>query len=184
MIVDAQPQNHILHTATNGVFLYSCGESSVIGREGNNTLPKPISNFQQKEQPSKLHPSTPHLNPAGYPIISISLGSAHSVIVSKSGKVYTWGMGTSGRLGHNSSKKIKYPTVVETLAKSKVVGKEASCGYFHTIVKDNKGLLYSVGRGYKGFLGHNNQNNCSTFKVIQCLQNIKIKQVCAAIALS
>jgi RCC1 and BTB domain-containing protein len=34
-------------------------------------------------------------------MIDISCGSSHSLAIDKAGKIYSWGNGQGGRLGHN-----------------------------------------------------------------------------------
>lgn len=96
--------------------------------------------------------------------------------------MYTWGLNASGRLGHGDDLKRSQPTAVVSLAKDGVEIVQVSCGFFHTALISRDSVLYTCGRGYKGFLGNNRQGNQSTFKPVLPLQEkgIKVIQVCAA----
>eukprot|EP01117_Protostelium_nocturnum_P008232 TRINITY_DN2938_c0_g1_i1.p1 TRINITY_DN2938_c0_g1~~TRINITY_DN2938_c0_g1_i1.p1 ORF type:complete len:804 (+),score=242.93 TRINITY_DN2938_c0_g1_i1:76-2412(+) len=69
----------------------------------------------------------------------IAAGSSHSVAVSNSGQVWTWGSGTAGQLGHSSSKDEIRPKLVESLANERV--DMVVCGSTFT--------LALVGRSYR-----------------------------------
>lgn len=48
-------------------------------------------------------------------IIDISCGGAHSAAITKSGKLYTWGRGRYGRLGHGNGDDQLLPKLVREL---------------------------------------------------------------------
>lgn len=45
-------------------------------------------------------------------VIDISCGGAHSAAISRSGKLYTWGRGRYGRLGHGNGDDYALPKLV------------------------------------------------------------------------
>jgi RCC1 and BTB domain-containing protein len=51
----------------------------------------------------------------------ITCGWSHSVALSAQGRVYTWGNGDHGKLGHGSGRKVSVPNVVEQLKDYRVV---------------------------------------------------------------
>lgn len=48
-------------------------------------------------------------------IIDISCGGAHSAAIARSGKLYTWGRGRYGRLGHGDGEDRNIPKLVSRL---------------------------------------------------------------------
>ena len=58
--------------------------------------------------------------------------------ISAEGKLYTWGYGSNGRLGHGEETDVLVPTVVEALADERVI--HASCGGHHTAA--TTGILF------------------------------------------
>ncbi|EDV25494.1 uncharacterized protein TRIADDRAFT_55637 [Trichoplax adhaerens] len=63
---------------------------------------------------------------------AISGGSKHSACITESGKVYTWGWGKYGQLGHNCYDSVKVPQLVTAL--SEKLASTVTCGFWHTIV--------------------------------------------------
>jgi RCC1 and BTB domain-containing protein len=54
-------------------------------------------------------------------VSQITCGWSHSVALTANGKVYTWGNGDHGKLGHSSTRKVSVPNVVEKLKDFRVV---------------------------------------------------------------
>ena len=54
-------------------------------------------------------------------ISQITCGWSHSVALTSKGRVYTWGNGDHGKLGHGSGKKVSTPQMVEKLKDIRVV---------------------------------------------------------------
>jgi RCC1 and BTB domain-containing protein len=48
-------------------------------------------------------------------VSQITCGWSHSVALTSNGKVYTWGNGDHGKLGHSSTRKVSVPHVVDKL---------------------------------------------------------------------
>lgn len=76
----------------------------------------------------------------------------HSAAVTLCGKLFTWGHGKSGRLGHGSEEVCMLPTLVEALANQKVV--DVAAAETHTAAVTSEGELYTWGRDRFGQLGH------------------------------
>lgn len=76
-------------------------------------------------------------NMAGVKIVKLAAGAEHSLAVSASGELFSWGSGSNGRLGHaqNSSrlwfwnKDQSTPKLVQSISK-KVTN--VSCGHMHS----------------------------------------------------
>ena len=84
-------------------------------------------------------------------IVEIAVGPDHAAAVSADGKLYTWGYGSNGRLGHGEETDILVPTVVDALIDEKVI--HASCGGHHTAATTEHGLVYTWGWNHYGQLG-------------------------------
>lgn len=88
-------------------------------------------------------------------VSSVSCGAWHTAVVASSGKLFTFGEGTFGVLGHGDSKSIAIPKEVETLKGLRTI--RVSCGVWHTaaIVEIKMmGMLFTWGDGDKYRLGH------------------------------
>ena len=86
-------------------------------------------------------------------IADIAAGGWHSLGLSSTGVVYTWGRGEYGRLGLNDPKGTARmrPCKVPGLSQHVVV--QAACGGSHTMVLTAKGAIFSWGRHSCGRLG-------------------------------
>ena len=60
-------------------------------------------------------------------ITQVACGDFHTGAVTNEGRVYTWGKGDDGRLGHNSEQTQLEPKLVEALSSKKVI--HLDCGY-------------------------------------------------------
>uniref|UniRef100_UPI0037E7E5B3 probable E3 ubiquitin-protein ligase HERC6 n=1 Tax=Semicossyphus pulcher TaxID=241346 RepID=UPI0037E7E5B3 len=89
----------------------------------------------------------------------ISCGEAHSAVLTKDGKVFTFGEGSHGQLGHNSSDNEKGPRLVEGLDG---LAAQISCGRCHTLVLGSSGQLWAFGNGAKGQIGTGCTDDCLT----------------------
>jgi alpha-tubulin suppressor-like RCC1 family protein len=82
----------------------------------------------------------------------ISAGESHVAAIDKNGRVWTWGLNSSGQLGDNSYTSQRTPISVLGTAKTfcKVGG-----GSGHTVAIDKNGLVWAWGSYYTGQLGNN-----------------------------
>ena len=78
----------------------------------------------------------------GKSIVDVSCGSMHSVCVTMTGEVYSWGNNEYLQLGQGvDSKECSIPRIVDKLLGVKVLG--VSCGAGHSIVVSSAGMAYS-----------------------------------------
>jgi alpha-tubulin suppressor-like RCC1 family protein len=89
----------------------------------------------------------------------ISSGSSHTAAIKTDGTLWTWGSGTSGRLGTNDTTTRSTP--VTTFAGG-TNWKQVSAGDSHTAAVKTDGTLWTWGSGFTGRLGTNDATNRST----------------------
>ena len=80
----------------------------------------------------------------------IAAGESHSAAISNYYQLWTWGMGSFGRLGHGLDCNELMPKLVEDLVDEKII--YVSCGVFHTLVLTKNGSLYGFGEDKYGKL--------------------------------
>ncbi|XP_040093812.1 E3 ISG15--protein ligase HERC5 isoform X1 [Oryx dammah] len=103
--------------------------------------------------------STPEIveNLSGVPLVQISAGEAHSMALSMSGNVYSWGRNDCGQLGLGHTYNKDSPSYIEALDDQKV--EFLACGGSHTALLTKSGLVFTFGDGKYGQLGHNSTQN-------------------------
>uniref|UniRef100_A0A4W3IY26 Probable E3 ubiquitin-protein ligase HERC3 n=1 Tax=Callorhinchus milii TaxID=7868 RepID=A0A4W3IY26_CALMI len=85
-------------------------------------------------------------------IVYISCGEEHTATLTKDGSVFTFGAGSLGQLGHNTTRDEIKPRLVAELFGAKV--SQIACGSYHTLVfVPSSGKVYAFGQGEKGQLG-------------------------------
>ncbi|XP_064418115.1 E3 ISG15--protein ligase HERC5 [Latimeria chalumnae] len=133
------------------------------------SLPKPgiKDSLQPTPQPVK------HLE--GIPLAQIAAGGAHSIVVSVSGAVYSWGKNDAGQLGLGHTNEVHCPTFIKALEQKKTVF--VSCGEKHTVVLMKDGLVFTFGAGGYGQLGHNSTRNEVKPRLVAELLGAKVSQV-------
>ncbi|XQJ27784.1 Regulator of chromosome condensation (RCC1) repeat, putative [Leishmania guyanensis] len=85
------------------------------------------------------------------PMAAVRAGPWHALAISQKGEVYTWGVGSNGRLGHGTDSSEVKPRLVEGLRSSFVV--DASCSHVHSAVLTSTGAVYVFGGNAEGQLG-------------------------------
>ncbi|XP_071760841.1 putative E3 ubiquitin-protein ligase HERC4 [Centroberyx gerrardi] len=104
----------------------------------------------------------PALRPLGVSLISC--GEAHSAVLTKDGKVFTFGEGSQGQLGHGSTAKELGPRLVQGL---EGLASQIACGSCHTLVLGSSGQLWAFGNGVKGQLGTGGSEGSLTPTLVQ-----------------
>ncbi|XP_015887888.3 PH, RCC1 and FYVE domains-containing protein 1 isoform X1 [Ziziphus jujuba] len=113
----------------------------------------------------------------GLQVLSVSCGTWHSALATSSGKLFTFGDGTFGVLGHGDRESVPYPKEVQSLCGLKTI--KVSCGVWHTAaiveVMGQPGAnvssrkLFTWGDGDKYRLGHGSKD---TYLLPTCVSSL------------
>ena len=87
---------------------------------------------------------------AGIRVYSVAAAYRHSLALTEAGRVYTWGYGAAGRLGHGGFQERYTPALVESLRDIRVVA--VAAGDFHSMALTGGGRVYTWGEGEYGQL--------------------------------
>ncbi|KAL2629156.1 hypothetical protein R1flu_013842 [Riccia fluitans] len=82
----------------------------------------------------------------------VACGAAHTIALTGSGDVYTFGQGGFGALGHGSREDVITPQLVEKLWGLGIV--QVACGENHSAALSADGQVFTWGRGKYGQLGN------------------------------
>ena len=89
----------------------------------------------------------------------IACGQYHTAAVSNAGRLFTWGSGKWGQLGHGVRQDERFPRKVD-MEKALGSAVRVACGDRHTAVLNDQGGLITFGNGQHGQLGHGNGLDC------------------------
>lgn len=121
----------------------------------------------------------------GLQVLSVACGSWHSALAMSSGKLFTFGDGTFGALGHGNRENIAYPKEVETLSGFRTM--KVACGVWHSVAivetSSQAGVnvvsrkLFTWGDGDKNRLGHGDKEARLVPTCVQALVDHNFHQV-------
>ena len=116
------------------------------------------------DQEKQLAPRQVEAGPSGQgeEVVFVAAGGYHTVAVTAGGRLYTWGYGGHGRLGHGDTVSRLVPTLVGALEGGRVV--MAACADSHTLVVMQDGGLWACGNGFYAKLGLNDMEDSHVFE--------------------
>ncbi|EEH52718.1 uncharacterized protein MICPUCDRAFT_42406 [Micromonas pusilla CCMP1545] len=123
-------------------------------------------------------PAAVSLNGVGFAdptaIEVISAGASHCAALDPNGALLTWGLASSGELGHGGWTPIEVdvPRQVSSMANVKVT--QIAAGANHTIVVSRGGGLYTCGRGRHGQLGHGVFHDAGALRRVEALKGMSV----------
>ena len=155
---------------TGQLFTFGDGTFGVLGH----------GNVQSVSQPKEVE------SLKGLWVKSVACGSWHTAAIVEimadrfkfnaiGGKLFTWGDGDKGRLGHVDEEKKLLPTCVAQLVDHDFV--QVSCGRMLTVGLTNHGTVYTMGSAIHGQLGNPRANDRSITVVEGKLKEEFIKKI-------
>lgn len=113
----------------------------------------------------------------GLQVLSVACGTWHSALATSNGKLFTFGDGTYGVLGHGDRVSVPYPKEVQSLSGLKTI--KVACGVWHTAAivevmgpsgtNASSRKLFTWGDGDKYRLGHGNKE---TYLLPTCVSSL------------
>ncbi|XP_039600637.1 E3 ubiquitin-protein ligase HERC2 isoform X1 [Polypterus senegalus] len=144
--------------------VYACGEAT-NGRLGlgisSGTIPIPrqitaLSNYVVKK-------------------VAVHSGGRHAMALTVDGKIFSWGEGDDGKLGHFSRMNCDKPRLIEALKTKRI--RDIACGSSHSAAITSSGELYTWGLGEYGRLGHGDNTTQLRPKLVKVLLGHRVIQV-------
>lgn len=88
---------------------------------------------------------------SGIRVTAVASSVFHSVALGEDGRLYSWGSGGHGQLGHGGPEHEPEPRQVLALHQVRVTA--VSCGWAHTVAIDSRGVAHAFGHAGDGRLG-------------------------------
>ncbi|CAH1964040.1 unnamed protein product [Acanthoscelides obtectus] len=143
--------------------LYACGEGTNgrlgLGHNNNVQSPRPI----------------PFLSQYVIKKVAVHSGGKHAMALTLDGKVFSWGEGEDGKLGHGNRLNLDKPKMIETLKSKKI--RDIACGSSHSAAITSSGELFTWGLGEYGRLGHGDNVTQLKPKLVKSLLGKRVIQV-------
>lgn len=124
-------------------------EYSNVARKSKGHLP---SKIEELPPAFSLLPASALTSLLAQDIMWLTCGFEHMAALTSFGKVFTWGYGASGALGHGDTNSVPNPKPISTLEDVTIIHIES--GGFHTAAVSSSGELWTWGRGDMFQLGH------------------------------
>ena len=93
-------------------------------------------------------------------IATISTGKAHSMLITKTGIVHSFGAGKVGQIGNGQFTSVTTPAICAPLKNRPII--QVCCGENHVLTLSSGGLVWAWGSNEYGQLGLSNNNNNTT----------------------
>lgn len=120
--------------------VFACGESTNgrlgLGHTNNVSMPRQLTTLSQYVVKK----------------VAVHSGGKHALALTIDGKVFSWGEGSDGNLGHGNTLSLEKPRMIEALKSKRV--RDIACGSSHSAAITSNGELYTWGLGEYGRLGH------------------------------
>ncbi|VDI36377.1 NIMA (never in mitosis gene a)-related kinase [Mytilus galloprovincialis] len=105
---------------------------------------------------------TPVDLPSKIKIIHAATGEDHVIVISTEKRVFSWGKGRRGQLGHDDTEDREKPALIEGLTGKSISSIDViavACGKKHVVVVGSEGEVFSWGCGADGRLGLGNDDD-------------------------
>eukprot|EP00300_Choanocystis_sp_HF-7_P019282 c20291_g1_i1.p1 GENE.c20291_g1_i1~~c20291_g1_i1.p1 ORF type:complete len:1112 (-),score=197.97 c20291_g1_i1:2283-5597(-) len=105
----------------------------------------------------------------------VACGTNHTLVVTKDGKIFSFGRGQGGVLGHGDATDQPEPRLIRTLAYKSV--QNCATAEMHCAACTDEGECFTWGSGDFGKLGHGELNDETTPRLVAALDGKKVIQV-------
>lgn len=131
-----------------------------------------LDHLKRHEKREKLEPKfVPGISNAKF----VACGTNHTLVITKDGKMASFGRGAGGVLGHGDATDQPEPRLIRTLAYKNVV--QCATAEMHCAACTDEGECFTWGSGDFGKLGHGELNDETTPRLVAALDGKKVIQV-------
>eukprot|EP01127_Copromyxa_protea_P024380 TRINITY_DN956_c0_g1_i1.p1 TRINITY_DN956_c0_g1~~TRINITY_DN956_c0_g1_i1.p1 ORF type:complete len:529 (-),score=116.20 TRINITY_DN956_c0_g1_i1:17-1603(-) len=95
------------------------------------------------------------LHNAGVKVVDLACGSQHVIVLSSTGRLYSFGLGVFGQLGHGELFNETFPKLIQSVSDINII--QIACGSHHSLALSDEGDVYSWGSAEYGQQAGQNQ---------------------------
>ncbi|XP_054721916.1 E3 ubiquitin-protein ligase HERC2-like [Uloborus diversus] len=107
--------------------------------------------------------------------VAVHSGGRHALVLTADGKVFSFGEGDDGKLGHGNKVSYERPQLILALKSKRI--RDVACGSAHSAAISSCGELFTWGLGDNGRLGHGDLITQTVPKMVEGLSEKRVKQV-------
>lgn len=144
---------------------HSLSYLSVLSRLGSAVFATGVNDRLQlglHHAPSFQRVPAPVLNLEGISVASLAAHESHCLLLTREGRVWSWGSGFCGILGHSDILNCPQPRPIECLAHVQIV--DVSVGVRHSVAVSARGQVFTWGAADLGQLGHGSLQDRDIFE--------------------
>lgn len=134
----------VLVTTQGKTYSWGWGDRGQLGHSGVTELPRPRTIDSLFQRSGGTSSRVQRGWGANRIVTKVAAGADHTLALTASGKVYSWGANARGQLGLGHSRPVATPTLVDTIAR-KV--SEVAAGAYHSVILTGFGSVYTMGAG-------------------------------------
>eukprot|EP00026_Physarum_polycephalum_P000607 Phypoly_transcript_00608.p1 GENE.Phypoly_transcript_00608~~Phypoly_transcript_00608.p1 ORF type:complete len:793 (-),score=73.68 Phypoly_transcript_00608:976-3354(-) len=108
-------------------------------------------------------------------VVAVAAGKEHSMALTNTGAVYSWGGGRDGQLGIGEEEASPIPRLITKFHSVHITTLCASGD--HSLAIGEGGVVYSWGKGANGRLGHGDEINHSTPAIVKALTGLHVTMI-------
>ncbi|PIK61243.1 hypothetical protein BSL78_01802 [Apostichopus japonicus] len=136
--------DHSAFVTENGrLYTFGANEWGQLGLGSSKSTTKPSSVKALKQEGVKV----------------VACGRLHTLVLSKTGRLYTFGGRREGQLGHGDLEGSELPKLVQSLSEHNIV--KMACGTDHSFILTDAGVLFAWGGAAEGQLGMGDTSECT-----------------------
>jgi RCC1 and BTB domain-containing protein len=121
---------------------------------------------------------------AGKKVMEVACGGYHTIVRTDDGRVYSFGFGEHGQLGHGSSESKLTPSLIHQAQFEEKCVVQVVCGWVHSMALTSDGSIYTWGYGKDGQLGHGSELNSDVPSIVESLIGYKVFHISSSNAQS
>ena len=167
----SRERERVAASQPRGRALYTCGRGfhGQLGQGGYDDAARPnvvsLAGVAGLADPSALE--------------TVRCGASHCAALSPDGVLLTWGLASSGELGHGGWTPIEVdaPRAVASMAAVKVA--QVAAGANHTGAVAERGGLWTCGRGRHGQLGHGHFHDAGPLRRLDAMRGMRVTHAVA-----